>query len=109
MSDRFANALVTTVGVVPAVVLPIAVAYLLPAADSWMSRRNAGHEPEIITVTAMMTAALAVSVGTCWYFLGGAPWGKVLVFVLAAAGVGFILLIAWNSCLMPNEYCSAIP
>ena len=108
-SDRASGAIGVAAGVTFSVAAAIGVSYVLPSAQAFGAGMPESMVGGVIAWTAILTGALAILTGACWYVIAGAAWGRAMVSAMAITGVGFILLMSWSNCLIPHEYCSAIP
>jgi hypothetical protein len=107
--DRITGAVTATVSVILGVWVPVLVSQFLPSADAFgagMSERMVG---DVIRITGLLTVGLAVVVGVLWYAVSWSAWGRAATILIAVFGVAAMLFFSWNACLIPNEYCSAIP
>ena len=82
--------------------------YLLPFGSfgAFMSRSMLA--PTLLWV-GLYTLAVAVIVGLLWYAFGTSQSGRLVAIGIGALGIAFVLWTAWTNCLIPHEYCSAIP
>jgi len=82
--------------------------YLLPFGSfgAFMSRSMLA--PTLLWV-GLCTLAVAMIVGLLWYAFGDRQSGRLVAAGAGTLGIAFVLWVAWMNCLIPHEYCSAIP
>ena len=101
--------------VMPCLVVVVVVAgiiwasQLLPVADTFGAGLPSGMVGPVIAIVGGLTVVVALIVGVMWYGLRAWRWGRPAAIAFGAVGIAFILLTAYNNCLIPQTYCSAIP